>query len=62
MSNLETLKAAGVVPEYHTLNDEDAAVIDSLSDAEVQSLIGLKQKLGDEFLQRNSGNTANCFL
>lgn len=62
MSNLETLLAAGVVPQDHTLTDEDTSTIEALSDSEVQLLIGLKQKLGDEFLQRNSGDIANCFL
>jgi hypothetical protein len=62
MSNLETLKAAGVVPDNHTLSDTDCSTIENLSDQEVQALISLKQKLGDEFVQRNSRDTPNCFL
>ena len=62
MDNLTTLMSAGVVPEDHTLTDDDIGVIQSLSDDEVQSLVNLKQKLGDDFIQRNGQNVANCFL
>jgi hypothetical protein len=62
MSNLEKLKTAGVVPDNHTLTDADTSTIENLSDQEVQSLISLKQKLGDDFVQRNSRDTPNCFL
>lgn len=62
MDNLTTLKSAGVVPQDHTLTDADLAIIAALTAIEVQALINLKQKLGDDFIQRNGQNVANCFL
>jgi hypothetical protein len=62
MSNVEKLKAAGVVPHDHKLTDGDHSTIENLSDHEVQSLINLKQKLGDEFVKRNTRDTPNCFI
>jgi hypothetical protein len=62
VDNLTTLMSAGVVPQDHSLTDADLGVIHSLSDDEVASLINLKQKLGDDFIQRNGQNVANCFL
>ncbi len=61
-SNLEKLKTAGVVPDDHTLTDADTSTIENLSDQEVQSLISLKQKLGADFVQRNTRDAPNCFL
>ena len=62
MNNLDKLIDAGVVPDDHTLSDEDSSVIESLSPLEVQSLVDLKHKLGEDFLQRNVHDAANCFL
>ncbi len=62
MDNLTKLMSAGVVPQDHTLTDDDIGVIHSLSDDEVQSLVGLKEKLGEDFIRRNGQNVANCFL
>ena len=62
MDNLTTLMSAGVVPQDHTLTNDDLGVIQALNDAEVQALINLKQKLGDDFIQRNTQDVANCFL
>jgi hypothetical protein len=62
MSNLEKLKAAGVVPHDHKLSEADCATIENLHEHEVQSLISIKQKLGDEFVKRNTRDTPNCFL
>ena len=62
MDNLTTLTSAGVVPQDHTLTDADLGIIAALTAVEVQALINLKQKLGDDFIQRNSQNVANCFL
>ena len=38
MDNLTTLMSAGVVPQNHTLSDDDIGVIHSLSDDEVYAL------------------------
>ena len=62
MSNLEILMNAGVIPEDHTLSDDDRGVINNLSELEVHALVALKHKLGDEFLERNIRDVANCFL
>lgn len=63
MSNLETLMAAGVIPQDNTLSEEDRSVVEALTYLEIQALIALKQKLGEDFLRRNCGaNIANCFL
>ena len=62
MSKLEKLKAAGVVPHDHTLSEADVTVIENLHDHEVDTLITLKQKLGDDFVKRNTRDTPNCIL
>ena len=62
MENLTTLMSAGVVPQDHTLTDADLAIVAALTAVEVEVLINLKQKLGDDFIQRNTQNVANCFL
>lgn len=62
MSNLETLIAAGVVPQNHTLSDDDRSVVDNLSASEVQCLVDLKGKLGDDLLRRNTSDAGNFFL
>ncbi|HWE51018.1 MAG TPA: hypothetical protein VG273_14585 [Bryobacteraceae bacterium] len=62
MTNLETLTTAGVVPPDHTLTDDDKKTIEGLSAHEVQVLVGLKDKLGTEFIHRNTRDAANCIL
>ena len=62
MSKLEKLKAAGVVPHDHTLSEADVTIIENLHDHEVDTLIHLKQKLGDDFVKRNTRDTPNCIL
>lgn len=62
MSNLEKLKAAGIVPHDHKLSETDITVIETLHEHEVQSLISIKQKLGDDFVKRNTRDTPNCIL
>jgi hypothetical protein len=62
VDNLNKLMSAGVVPQKHTLTDADLGIIAALTAAEVESLINLKQKLGDDFIHRNGKLVANCFL
>jgi len=45
-SNIERLTAAGVIPQEN-VSDHDHAVINKLSAAEVDTLIKLRNKLGD---------------
>ena len=63
MSNLATLIAAGVVPQNHTLSYEDQQTVEGLSQDEVNCLIDLKSKLGDDFIRRNTADgPPNCIL
>ena len=62
MTNLEHLTNAGLVPHDHTLSDEDKKTIDNLHPDEVKTLVGLKEKLGTEFIQRNTRDAANCII
>jgi hypothetical protein len=62
MANLDTLISAGVIPHDHTLTKDDIKTVNSLAPTEVDTLITLKSKLGDEFLQRNTIAKPNCFL
>jgi len=59
MNNVDTLIAAGIIPQNHTLTSADMAAINDLSTDEVNTIISLKTKLGGDFLQRNR---ANCLL
>jgi len=62
MSNLDTLIAAGVVPQDHTLTQEDIQTIEKLTVDEVKTLVDLSVKLGADFIQRNLIDAPNCFL
>jgi hypothetical protein len=62
LSNLDTLIEAGLVPTDNTLTDDDKQIIESLSQDEVQSLISLKTKLGDDFILRNTRYAPNCIF
>lgn len=46
-SNLDRLVEARVVPSVDALGDAERTVIDGLSEEEVQTLIGIRQKLSD---------------
>jgi hypothetical protein len=52
MSNVKTLSDAGLVrPEK--LSDQDKKVLESLSPDEVNSLLRVKAKLGDDMINKN---------
>jgi hypothetical protein len=52
MSNVKTLSDAGLVrPEK--LTDQDKKVLESLSPDEVNSLLRVKAKLGDDMINKN---------
>lgn len=55
-SNLETLKSAGVIPEEAALSAAELAVIDGMSDTEVQTLVDIRKRLNDEIAKQ--GTTA----
>jgi hypothetical protein len=62
MENLDVLISAGVIPQNHTLSADDIEAVNELSHAEVDTLIAVKFRLGDDFLQRNVKVAPNCFL
>jgi hypothetical protein len=62
MANLESLISAGVIPSKNNLTKEDINTINSLDPSEIDALISLKSKLGDDFLTRNTLASPNCFL
>ncbi len=53
MSNISKLTSAGLIAAGASFSDADQALLESLSDDEVNALISIKQKLPAEFLQRN---------
>jgi hypothetical protein len=62
MANLDTLISAGVIPSDNNLTKDDINMINSLDPNEIDALISLKSKLGDDFLKRNVVASPNCFL
>jgi hypothetical protein len=62
MTNLEKLTTAGLVPHDHSLSDDDKKTIENLHPHEVETLVSLKEKLGTEFIQRNTRDAANCII
>ena len=56
MSNIDTLKAAGLIAQGATFSDGDTKIIESLSGTEVSALISISQKVTSDFLSRNCGS------
>jgi len=57
-SNLERLKAAGVVPDDAKLSTAELAVIDGLDAKEMETLIGIREKLGDQMAKEQEKSAA----
>ncbi len=53
-TNVEKLQDAKVLPTPHRLSDPDTETINSLSPEEVDALVKVRSKLGDDFVQRNT--------
>ncbi|HLI63755.1 MAG TPA: hypothetical protein VKV05_10165 [Terriglobales bacterium] len=53
MSNIDTLKAAGLIAKEAQFNQADQDIIESLSQEEVKALISVSRKLTPEFVSRN---------
>lgn len=49
MSNIEKLQQAGLVEVHHPLSDAEVDSVNQLSSAEIDALISVKAKLGDDF-------------
>ena len=52
MSNVEKLQQAGLLQTDHQLTDDEMQTVNQLSPAEVDALISVKVKLGDDFFKR----------
>jgi hypothetical protein len=52
MSNLERLQAAGLIDVQHSLTNDEITSINQLSSTEVDALISVRAKLGDDFFNR----------
>ena len=54
-SNLERLQQSGILKNDYSFSDADKQLIESLSRAEVDSLIAVSGKLGRDFLIKHGG-------
>ncbi|MGI8772176.1 MAG: hypothetical protein ACR2JE_12150 [Acidobacteriaceae bacterium] len=52
MTNVDRLQQAGLIQTQHPLTPEETASINQLSSAEVDALISVRMKLGDDFFNR----------
>ena len=52
MSNFERLQAAGLIGVQHSLTNDEITSINQLSSTEVDALISVRAKLGDDFFSR----------
>ena len=52
MTNAEKLQQAGLIDSAHPLNEDEVASVNQLSPAEVEALISIRAKLGDDFFNR----------
>ena len=52
MTNVERLQQAGLVQIHHPLTDAKVQSVNQLSAAEIDALISVRVKLGDDFFQR----------
>ena len=54
MANVEKLQQAGVIATPHAIEPQDVTAINSLSESEVDALISVKNKLGDDFFKKTA--------
>jgi hypothetical protein len=52
MTNIERLQQAGLIEVQHPLTPEEINSVNELSSAEVDALISVRSKLGDDFFTR----------
>ena len=52
MTNVERLQQAGLIVAQHPLTDEEIGNVNQLSQPEVDALISVRAKLGDQFFER----------
>jgi hypothetical protein len=54
-NNRARLEQAGIIKKGHVFSPEDTATLDRLTPQEVETLIQVGQKLGQDFLDRKGG-------
>jgi hypothetical protein len=52
MTNIERLQQAGLIEVNHALTPDEVNSVNQLSSAEVDALISVRSKLGDDFFNR----------
>lgn len=52
MTNVERLQQAGLIETEHPLTPDEVNSVNQLSSAEVDALISVRAKLGDDFFKR----------
>lgn len=52
MTNVDRLQQSGLIQTHNPLTPEETASINQLSTAEVDALISVRAKLGDDFFKR----------
>ena len=52
MTNVENLQQAGLIQTAHPLTSDEIASVNQLSPAEIDALISVRAKLGDDFFSR----------
>lgn len=54
MTQVEKLQKGGVIATPHQISEQDQAAINGLSDDEVNTLISVKNKLGEDFFKKTA--------
>jgi hypothetical protein len=54
MHDWKLLQEAGLIVKDHEFSKEDRSLLESLSEDEVEALISIKKKLGENFFRRNT--------
>jgi hypothetical protein len=62
MSQVEKLQREGILSTPHQLHPEDEKKIESLTDVEVEALVKLKLKLGDDFIKRHRNKNPSAMV
>ena len=52
--NMERLTEAGIVHPQHTMSEQDQQLVEKLSKEEVEALISIRHKLGDDFIKKTA--------
>jgi hypothetical protein len=61
-TNLQRLTQAEIIRAGHDFSPEDQQIIESLTTAEVDALIAIKNKLGQDFLEEHGSPTAGILF